>query len=223
MTATQELGSATLRQRNTLTILLVPIIAATVCAQLAEVLMTSWADTHPLALISLSSRNTILVLTTNQLDAISYYVVGAARLLVTDPFWFLIGWLYGHDALLWFERRVARASRPLRWIERTFSRRGWPLVLVAPNPLICLLAGMSKMNVARFAALNVIGTLARLYLIRQLGSSLEAPIDSTLDLFARFRLPLFVISVVVVATLVGRRLRQRRNVLAPAIASPGGR
>ena len=47
----------------------------------------------------MNARNRNLILVTNQLDAVSYYVVGTLRLLLSDPLFFLIGYWYGDTAL----------------------------------------------------------------------------------------------------------------------------
>ncbi|HYH49997.1 MAG TPA: hypothetical protein VEG38_10675, partial [Acidimicrobiia bacterium] len=44
-------------------------------------------------------------------------------------------------------------------------------------------------------ALNITGTVARLYLIRRVGEAFDGPIDGILDFFGRYRLPLFILSV----------------------------
>src|SRR5436309_1408601 len=90
---------------RTLTFLLVPIVLVSVLAPVADALTTTWAGTHPLALVALNARTRILVLATNQLDPVSYYVAGTLRLLLTDPLWFLIGYLYGDRDLAWARRR----------------------------------------------------------------------------------------------------------------------
>ena len=59
--------------------LVAPIIVLVICAQTGDALTTTWADEHPLLLIMLNARSRILVLVTNQLDAPTFYLVGAAR------------------------------------------------------------------------------------------------------------------------------------------------
>ena len=45
---------------------------------------------------------------------------------------------------------------------------------------------------------NLLGTVARLYLIRVLGKAFESPIERVLDFFAEYRIPLLIASIVLV-------------------------
>jgi membrane protein DedA with SNARE-associated domain len=163
-----------------------------------DLLTTTWADRHPLALIALNSRNRILVLTTNQLDALSYYGVASVRLLISDPLFFAIGLWYGDGAIRWVERRSSNWGDMLRMFERGFSKASYLLVFVAPNNIICLLAGASGMTPLAFVLLNVTGTFARLVAIRVLGAPFESPIECVLGFFQDYRIPLLIASAVLV-------------------------
>lgn len=188
-----------------------PIVALIVLAYIGDALTTTWADRHPLALTLLNARTRVLVLTTNQLDAWSFYLAAGARLLLSDPLFYLLGHWYGDGALQWVERRSRSFGEQVRIYEKMFAKAAYPLVLVAPNPWICLFAGASGMRLRVFFALNVAGTMGRLYLIRRLGEAFESPIGAVLDFFARYRLPLFVLSVVLVLLIVWSDRRSDRS------------
>jgi membrane protein DedA with SNARE-associated domain len=191
------------------------LVGLVVASYVGDLLTTTWADRHPLALISLNSRNRILVLTTNRLDALSYYGVASLRLLASDPLFFLLGTWYGDAAIRWVERRWASQGEVLRWVERAFGRASYPLVFLAPNNAICLLAGASGMPVAVFLALNLSGTVARLYAIRVLGATFESPIEDLLGFFGRHRIPLLAASaVLVLLSVVADRRRGRSEIEA---------
>jgi membrane protein DedA with SNARE-associated domain len=197
--------------RGKLVATITPIIALIICSNIGDALTTTWAEEHPLALIALNSRNRVLVLTTNQLDALSYYVVGTIRLLLSDPLFFLLGRWYGDTAIRWIEERSPTYGQFARQAERGFSKAAYPLVLVAPNQWICLLAGAAGMSVVAFFALNIIGTLGRLYLIRVLGETFEAPIDDVLGFFRDYRLPLLIGSVVLVVVFAWNEARRGKG------------
>lgn len=188
--------------------MIVPVIVLVVLGWIADALTTTWAEDHPLALTLLSSRNRILVLTTNQLDAWSYYLAAGFRLLISDPIFYLIGYLYGDAAVRWVERRSATYGEQLRWFERAFKKFSYPLVFLMPNSYICLFAGAAGMGVATFLVLNITGTAVRLYLIRRLGEAFEAPIDDILGFFAEYRWQLLALSVAAVAFTI---LSDRRS------------
>ena len=197
--------------RRQLLLVIGPIIALVVLAYVGDALTTTWADRHPLALILLNARTRVLVLTTNQLDAWSFYLAAGLRLLISDPLFYLLGYWYGDGALQWVERRSKSFGEQVRLYERAFSKAAYPLVAVAPNPWICLFAGASGMRLPVFFALNVTGTIGRLYLIRRLGEAFESPIASVLAFFGRYRLPLLVASVALVLFVVWSDRRSQKS------------
>lgn len=185
--------------RRVLALLVAPIIGLIVASNAGDALATTLAPTHPLTLIFLNSRSRNLVLVTNQLDALSYYGVATLRLLVSDPLFFLLGYWYGESAVRWMEKRTRSLGGTMRQVERWFGRSGLILVFIAPNNLICLMAGAAGMRVSLFLAANLAGTLVRLYLIRRVGEAFDAPIQDLLGFLSDYRLPLLIVSVVLVA------------------------
>jgi membrane protein DedA with SNARE-associated domain len=197
--------------QHTLKILMVPIIGLIVISNVGDAMAVQLVDTHPLQLIAMNARNRNLILVTNQLDAVSYYVVGTLRLLLSDPLFFLIGYWYGDTALTWMERRTKSYGQMLRQWERWFGNAAYPLVFIAPNNVICLFAGAAGMSVTGFFIANISGTIVRLYLIRRLGEAFEAPIDDVLGFIADYRTPLFILSIVVFSVIMVNELRQTKD------------
>ena len=131
-----------------------PLVILTIAANVGDALAPTLVDTHPLLLIALNARNRNLALTTNLLDTIPYYTVGFVRLVISDPLFYLLGWLYGDAAVRWVERNTKTLGETLRWVEQRFGRFGVPLVFAMPNNWICLFAGASGMRPAVFIAAN---------------------------------------------------------------------
>jgi len=184
--------------RRTLTLLIAPIIGLIIASNVGDALATTLAPTHPLTLVALNSRSRNLVLVTNQLDALSYYGVATLRLLLSDPLFFLLGYWYGEAAVAWMEARTRTFGSTMRQLERWFGRGGAVLVFLAPNNIVCLLAGAAGMKLRTFVIANVTGTLVRLYLIRRVGEAFDAPIQDLLGFLSDYRIPLLVLSVVLV-------------------------
>jgi membrane protein DedA with SNARE-associated domain len=197
-----------LPSRRLVTLITIPLIALVIVSYVGDAIMPSLVDQHPLLLMAMNPRNRNLLLVANQLDAWSFYVVGTLRLVATDPLWFLIGFWYGDAALRWAERRTRTFGETLRWFEQGFSKAAYPLVVIAPNNWICLFAGAAGMPVGIFFALNIIGTVGRLYLIRVLGDAFDSPIQWVLDFIADYRTPLLVLSIVVVGIMVAMEYRK---------------
>ncbi|CAN5132533.1 hypothetical protein BH18ACT4_BH18ACT4_03620 [soil metagenome] len=201
-----------------LALVIVPLVALVVAAYVGDALTTTLADTHPLLLLTLNARIRVLVLVTNDLDPVSYYVVGFLRLLVADPLFYLLGVFYGDAAIRWVERKSPTYGPMLRSAESFFGKAAYPLVLIAPNTYICLFAGAAGMGLATFFALNIVGTIGRLYLIRRVGEAFESPIDGVLDFFQEYRVPLFVLSVVLVVFSIWSERRRKGESEIEALA-----
>lgn len=191
--------------------LLAPIAVMVVASYTADALWPSLVESNPLLLIALSAKNRYLVLVVNALPAWEYYVVGTLRLLLPDPFFFVLGWLYGEAALHWMERRTPTVGRIMRTLERWFGRWGAPLVMLFPNNYVCAIAGAARMSPLRFATLNVIGTIGRLVMIAVVGDVFAGPIDSILDFVARWRIQLLVVTVSLVVLSWVLELRNGRR------------
>ncbi len=184
------------------------MIALVIAAQVGDALAPSLVDRHPLLLIILNARNRNLALTTVNLDAVSYYVVGTIRLMISDPLFYLLGWFYGETAIRWMERRTPTYGRLMRRFESAFRKAAYPLIFIAPNNPICLLAGASGMRPITFFALNLSGTLARLYAIRWIGDVFSDPIESILGFIQDYRIPLLVLTVSLVGWTFMREWRR---------------
>lgn len=194
--------------RFTLALIGVPLVALTVAAYVGDALAPTLVDQHPLALIALNARNRNLALTTNLLDPLPYYLVGTVRLLVSDPLFYLLGWFYGDAAVRWAERNTRTFGELLRVVEKYFSKLSVPLVFLAPNNFISLFAGATGMRPAVFLVANVTGTVFRLWVIRALGNVFSGPIDWILGFIADYRIPLLVLSIVVVLLTVASEYRR---------------
>jgi membrane protein DedA with SNARE-associated domain len=193
--------------RRTTALIITPIIVLFVAALVGDLLTTTLADSHPLLLMALNARNRVLVLVTNQVDTVPYYIVGTLRLLASDPLWFILGMMYGDAGIRWIEHKSPRFGEWIRIYEQAFQKAAYPLVFFSPNNYICLFAGAAGMSLPAFVVLNLSGTVARLYMIRVVGDVFADPIDGVLGVFARYRWQLFVVSLAMVAVtlLLDRR------------------
>ncbi|HEV7759094.1 MAG TPA: hypothetical protein VGO78_08900 [Acidimicrobiales bacterium] len=184
--------------RRALSFVVVPLIAMVIMSWVGDALAPTLVDTHPAWLIALNARNRNLILVTNLLDPWTYYGVGIVRLLLSDPLFFLLGVWYGDAAVEWMERRTHTWGQMMRQTQSWFSKAAYPIIFIAPNNPICLFAGAAGMPLRAFFAVNISGTVARLWLIRRFGEAFESPIDDVLDFIRDYRIPLLILSVVMV-------------------------
>jgi len=185
-----------------------PLIVLFVGAQIGDAFAPTLVTENPLLLIVLNSRNRNLILAVNQIDPVVFFVVATLRLLASDPLFYLLGYFYGDAAVHWMERRSSTIGRGIRSFEQYFKTASYPLVAIAPNNLICLLAGSSGMSPPVFFALNLGGTIVRVLLIIWLGEQFEAPIDWLLDFIKEYRWYLMAVTVTIVAVTAYREFRQ---------------
>lgn len=195
--------------RGRLAYLVVPIVAVAVASSLGDALSPTLLVDAPLLLVALVPRNRFLVLAAPQLDFWPFFAVGMVRLALTDPLFYLFGRWYGDRAIEWTERR-ARAPGAVRALERWFRRAAYPIVAIAPNNLVCVLAGASGMSVAGFLLANLGGTAARMVLIWWVGEIFSEPLLEVIDFVGRYRW-LFTAATVVVVTASVWRARRRHT------------
>jgi membrane protein DedA with SNARE-associated domain len=147
----------------------------------------------------LNPRNRYLVLASPQVDAIPFFIVGFLRLVLTDPLFYLLGYLYGDAGLRWIERKMGedRETGMVAKIEKWFSKASYVIVVVMPNAYVCLLAGATGMRPRVFIPLNVLGTMARLVVIRIAGDVFDDQLEVVLDFIGENRLLLLGMSIAI--------------------------
>lgn len=175
------------------------VIVSQVSALAGDLALAEFVDKRPAWLIALNPRNRNLALATNQLDALTYYVIGFTRLVASDPLYYLLGFWYGERALAWVERRSRTYGPFVRDGERYFRKAAYFLIFAAPNNIICALSAATGIRLRTFIALNLSGTITRLIIIRQLGEVFQSPLQSIVDFIARYRVQVLIISAIAVA------------------------
>jgi membrane protein DedA with SNARE-associated domain len=189
--------------RRRLAFLVVPMVAVSVASYAGDALSPTLLVDAPLLLEALVPRNRVLVLVAPQLDFWPFFVVGLVRLALTDPLFYLFGRWYGDEAIEWTERRM-RAPGAVRTLERWFRRAAYPIVAIAPNNLVCVLAGASGMSVLGFVIANLGGTALRMILIFWLGDVFSDPLLDVVDFIGRYRWYFTALTVVLVLASVWR-------------------
>jgi membrane protein DedA with SNARE-associated domain len=106
------------------------------------------------------------------------------------------------------ERRTKTWGQTLRQIEQWFGKAAYPLIFVAPNNYICLFAGAAGMPLRAFFAVNVAGTITRLWLIRLVGETFESPLDDLVGWIGDNRIPLLFVSVAFVVVSIALEARR---------------
>ena len=199
--------------RRRLALLVVPVVVIAVVSSLGDAFSPTLLVEAPLLLVALVPRNRFLVLAAPQLDFWPFFLVGMVRLALTDPLFYLFGRWYGDRAIEWTERR-AGAPGSVRALERWFRRAAYPIVAIAPNNVVCVLAGASGMSVVGFLVANLGGTAARMVLIWWLGDLFSEPLLDVVDFVSRYRWLFTAVTVVIVVLSIWRARRRHASEIA---------
>jgi membrane protein DedA with SNARE-associated domain len=191
--------------------LVLPIIGLIVATNIGHALSPTLITEKPALMLALNSQNRYLLLAGQNLDNPAYFGIAMPRLLIADPFFYLLGYWYGDRALRWIETKSPTYGTSIRYLEKAFAKASWPLVVALPNNPVCLLAGTARMAPALFIVLNLVGTFGRLVIIRILGDIFSGPVDWLLGVITTYRIPLTIISVAVVAFIVLNDWRSGRG------------
>jgi membrane protein DedA with SNARE-associated domain len=192
------------------------IVALVIASNLGNIVWAKWVESHPLGLIALNSSNKYLLMTSISLQLVPMVVVGTLRLLAPDPIFFAMVWLYGDRALHWARRTFPGGTHLLDQVHgdpRTVHRVLNVLVVVMPNNLVCLVAGVVRFPIRRFIALNVIGTVGRVLLMRWIGLFFKDQIEDVLDVVNRYQKWLILASVLAVGAVVVSQMRSERGLV----------
>jgi membrane protein DedA with SNARE-associated domain len=182
--------------RKRLRILLGLIVALTVANTIGDIIGAGLVKTHPLWLIALNSRKRWILLVVPHTDLVPFFVVAVARQLLSDPLYYAIGRGYGDAGARWLERKLGEGGSFISWLESGFAKAAWPMVIVFPNPIICMLAGASGMPPLLFAALNLGGTIAAIAIFRSFGDVFGGPISAVTGFLDDYRWPIIAVSFV---------------------------
>ena len=195
--APQEFTDEEKRQRRRrLTILLIPIVAFSVAGTIVNLSAPVLIHDHPLIVIFFQPINRYLIVASTRVELWEFFAVAFFRLTLTDPLYFLLGRWYGTGALDWIENKTGNTGM-IPFVKKWFGRAGPVIVFAAPNAYVCLLAGASRMNLRLFIALNLVGTMCRLVLIKAFGDVLEPVIDPILDFVRRYQWQLVGLSILI--------------------------
>ncbi|CAK0870213.1 unnamed protein product [Prorocentrum cordatum] len=182
--------------------ILVLTVAGKVGDAAAPVLVADW----PVALLALNANDLHCGLTSASVP-LALVRSSAVRRLAEDPLFFFLGWRYRDRALGWLRRRSPGAADGLDRAEALFRRASFAAVLIEPGAVVCCLAGAARMQPLTFCTLNVLGTAARLLLIRGLGALFPQQLDYVLGLVRLYQRWLLLGAVALTAAGAWRLLR----------------
>lgn len=145
--------------------ILIPLAALTVVSSLGTMAAPGLVG-RPLLLVALSPRLSFLALAAPKVGLVPFLVVAGIRLCLADPFHFVLGRRHGTQAI----DKLIRWN----WLRRAhdLASKSVPLlVFLRPNGTNLAIAGASRNRTLHIAAADIVGTLAYLVVVHQLGTS----------------------------------------------------
>ncbi|MEA2931383.1 MAG: hypothetical protein QOI56_168 [Actinomycetota bacterium] len=194
--------------RRTLILLIAPIVVLSTAGTIASAFIPALAAHHPLLLIALDSRNRMLVLA-RRVDLVPFLTVGILRRVLSDPLFYILGFLYGDRAIRWLEKKGGGGSL-VTLTEGWFKKASYLMVFLFPGAIVCALAGATKMKPWVFAAWNLSGTVASVVLVRIFSDAISSPVDAVVRFFDQHLVATTCVSVaLVILSLVLNKVQGR--------------
>jgi membrane protein DedA with SNARE-associated domain len=185
--------------RRTLALIVTPILVLWVLGFVGAALTPTLLAKNPLLLVLLDPRNRNLILVSQKVDEVPFMLVGFLRRVLTDPLFYLLGYLYGERAVRWAEHRLGEAGTFVRGVEKAFAKAGPLVVFLAPGNLVCVLAGATRMRPLVFASMNVLGTVGILLVLYVFGDVFSGPVGAVNRFITRNFRWLTILSIVATA------------------------
>jgi len=165
-------------------------------------------------LVALEPRNRFLLLVAQKgVPFWPFLAVAALRRLISDPLFYLLGYLYRDRAVRWMERKMGEGGGVVRIIERAFHKAGPVMVFLLPGLPVCVLAGATGMSPVVFAVTNLAGTITMVTLMYQLSEVLDGPLGAINGFYADNTRTLFIITVVALGVYLVSQYLQGRGEL----------
>ena len=176
--------------------LLVPIVVFTMLGVAGTALTPPLAARHPLLLIAMEARDRNLLLARHVGVAV-FVVVGSARRLISDPFFYLLGRHHGAAGVSWLQRHGG--GRVVAATVRAFRRAAYPMLVIFPGAVVCTLAGDAGIPPGAFGVIVVLRTIAVVVMIRFVGNVFAGPVDATIRFFDQHLVATSLASMALVA------------------------
>jgi hypothetical protein len=189
--------------RTRITCLAIPMVAFTIALYVGNALAPTLIKDAPVLLLVLAPKIRWLLLISNEVDALTFFVVPLVRATGVLAVYFLLGHWYGDRSLRLLEHRTGNALRPVLWVERNFHKARVPVTFLFPGNVSALLAGADRMPVILFFPVALASVALRLWLVRALAEVLRGPILEIVQWIGDNQLWLTVVSVALVMIWVG--------------------
>ncbi len=198
--------------RKQLTLVVVPIAVVWVAGTIGNLFHPALLVNMPLLLLALEPRFRYMLLIAPRVELLPFMAIALARRLISDPFLYKLGNMYGDSGVRWMERQMQDTIGWIRKVERGFGKAAWIFVLLWPGLVVCTLAGATGMRFSVFLALNIVGTIATTYACVAAADLLEPLVGGINNFYAGNQKVLLFVSIgFTVLWLVSRKLQGKES------------
>ena len=198
--------------RRTLTLIVGPIIAIIVAGTIANAIHPQLLTRNPLLLIALEPRNRYLVLVAQKVEFVPFLLVATIRRLISDPLFYLLGYLYGDSGVRWIENRMGEGGGLIRGFERAFAKAAPVMVFLFPGAIVCVLAGATGMSIPVFIVLNLVGTVTAVWVMYAFADLVEGPVGAINNFYGNNSKWLTIASITFTVLWLIAQRRQGRGI-----------
>lgn len=172
------------------------------------------ASEQPLLLMLIYPVSGALFLIAPKFDPVAFVTIATVRRVVVHVLFYLLGRWYGDRALAWVvQRGGSDASGMASLVERFFGRFGWAIVTIFPGPLPSVLAGSTRLRWPLFLALDLLGTIVSVAIVRVAATAASGPLATVLRFIDQNSRWLTIITVIAtVAWVLIQQARQGKQV-----------
>jgi len=153
----------------------------------------------PLLLVMLAPDGRHVALTAGQIEPLLLCSVSVIRRSLYSVGVYGLGRAYGDVSVSWVEARARRLGRVLRVLERLFERFGPAVLIVAPFPALCVVAGAARTRLAVFLPALLLGHCVWTGTTVWLGARFADSSQLVIDFFAQRLLESTLVCVALVA------------------------
>lgn len=171
------------------------------------------ANAQPLLLMLLYPVSAALFLIAPKFDPVTFVTIATVRRVVLHVLFYLLGRWYGDRALAWVVQRGGKdASGMASLVARFFGRFGWAIVAIFPGPLPSVLAGSARLRWPLFVALDLLGTIVSIAIVRVAATAASGPLATILRFIDQNSRWLTIITVVAtIAWVLIQQMRQGKS------------
>lgn len=192
------------------TLVVTGIVVIQIANYIASASLAVLVNEHPLWLVLMQPTTKNLLLVTGKIWIVTFLVVAILRRQVPHILWFFIGRWYGQAGLDWVSKRFPDFGQLISQIEDAFPKWGPLICALYPHPVVCAMAGASKMRFVPFLIYTFAGIILFVSMARIFGDWLKPVTDPLLNFSQEYVVPLTILTVAITAYMVWKAMRAHK-------------